>query len=399
MDAATLSNLTQFGFAIAAQNIGYLYDHYRPSGASDPLDSANLQGQLNAHFSIDEKLKRWSTYDNPLFTALVDGRVCQSGDYLTTMDHGTYFVATLSTSPGMPNMAVQCGRVVTISRPTSATAQAALMTDWPASIVKKGARGVDESQLPGNIPNPQWEMLLPSVAGVGLDVSDVVTDDMLRLYFIEQAELSGYGWRCAIKQLPPINGSTIYHYAQVVEATGKPVVFRRIISTVGASPALNPVTGAITVATTALAGSSTVTLTAPAGNWYFEAGDMLTIGAVTATVAARTVSALGKFTNVPLAAPLSSGVSAGEAVSVAWVNDYPCKAIVGSFEGRLIDGTTVKVGDTRVMMQVTDSAGRAIPKPTATDKLIMDGVVRSIVTAGIEYAGSDPSIFDVQARG
>lgn len=399
MDAATLSNLTQFGFAIAAQNIGYLYDHYRPSGASDPLDSANLQGQLNAHFSIDEKLKRWSTYDNPLFTALVDGRVCRAGDYLTTTDHGTYFIATLSTSPGMPNMAVQCGRVVTISRPTSATAQAALMTAWPASIVKKGARGVDESQLPGNIPNPQWEMLLPSVAGIGLDVSDVVTDDLLRLYFVEQAELSGYGWRCAIKQLPPINGSTIYHYAQVVEATGKAIVFRRIVSTGGANPATNPVTGAITVSSAASVGASTITLNAPAGNWTLEPGDKLTIGANVVTVASRVVSASGKFTAVPLSSALTEAVTVGQAVAVTWVNDFPCKAIVGSFEQRLIDGTTIKIGDTRVMMQTSDSSGRSIPKPTALDKIIMDGITRSIVTAGVEYAGSEPAVFDVQARG
>ena len=289
--------------------------------------------------------------------------------------------------------------MVTISRPTSATAQAALMIAWPASIVKKGARGVDESQLPGNIPHPQWEMLLPSVAGVGLDVSDVVTDDLLRLYFIEQAELSGYGWRCAIKQVPPINGATIYHYAQVVEATGKPIVFRRIVSTGGASPALNPVTGAISVAIAALAGASTVTLTAPVGNWFLEVGDVLTIGAVTATVAARMVSASGKFTNVPLTAPFSAGVSAGATVSVTWINDFPCKAIIGSFENRLVDGTTVKVGDVRVMAQTVDTSGRAIPKPTATDKLIVDGVAKVVVNANAQFAGSDPAIFDVQARG
>lgn len=185
----------------------------------------------------------------------------------------------------------------------------------------------------------------------------------------------------------------------VLKRTGKPIVFRRIVSTGGANPASNPVTGAITVATAAGVGASAVTLNAPAGNWFLEAGDVLAIGANTVTVAARTVSASGKFTAVPITPALGADITGGQSVAVTWVNDFPCKAIVGSFEQRLIDGTTVKVGDTRVMMQTTDSSGRSIPKPTALDKIIMDGVTRSIVTAGVEYAGADPAVFDVQARG
>jgi hypothetical protein len=270
------------------------------------------------------------------------------------------------------------------------------MTAWPASVVRKGSRGVDESRLPGHIANPQWEMLLPAVSGVGLDVADVVNDDLLRLYFIEQAEHSGYGWRCIIKQLPPINGSTIYHYAQVVEATGKPVVFRKVTNTGGA---INPVSGAITVSTSAAIGASTVTLTAPVGTWALEAGDTFTNAGTVHTVTARTVSASGKFTNVPITPALAASMTAGQGVAFSWGNDYACKGIVGAFEASLIDGTLIKVGDARVLMQVTDSAGRTIPKPTATDKLIMDGIPRTIVTAGVQYAGSDPAVYDVQARG
>lgn len=400
MNAADLDQLTQMGFAIAAKNIGYLYDHYRPAGASDPLDDGNLQGQLNAHFSIDEKLKRWSSYDNPLFTALVDGRVCQSGDYLTATGHGTYFIATLSTSPGMPILAVQCGRTVTISRPTSATSAAALMSAWPASIVRKGSRGTDESQLPGNIANPQWEMLLPAVAGVGLDVADVVSDDLLRLYFIEQAEHSGYGWRCAIKQLPPINGSTIYHYAQVVEATGKAIVFRRIVSTGGANPATNPVTGAITVGAVASIGATAVTLNAPAGNWTLEPGDRLTIGANVVTVATRTIAASGKFTAVPLSTALTEAVTVGQAVAVVWTNDFPVKAIIGSYESNAIDGTLVLVTDTRVLMQPNDVNGRPIPKPRAkADQIIIDGAARAVMNSNAQFSGESIALFDTQARG
>lgn len=187
----------------------------------------------------------------------------------------------------------------------------------------------------------------------------------------------------------------------VLKRTGKPIVFRRIVSTGGANPASNPVTGVITVATGASVGASTITLNAPAGNWTLEPGDSLTIaGDATAyTVTSRVLSASGKFSNVPVSPALAAPAMSGAVVSVTWVNDYPCKAIVGGFESRLVDGTAVKVGDTRVMMQTSDSSGRSIPKPTALDKIIMDGVTRSIVTAGVEYAGSDPAVYDVQARG
>jgi hypothetical protein len=199
--------------------------------------------------------------------------------------------------------------------------------------------------------------------------------------------------------MPPINGATIYHYAQVVEATGKPITFRRIVSTGGASPALNPVTGAITVSAPAAIGATSVTLTVPVGNWFLESGDVLTIGTNTVTVAARTVSASGKFTAVPLSTALTQALTAGEAVSVAWVNDYAVKAAIGRYDATTVDGTLVRVTDARVLMQTTDSLGRTIPQPQSTDKLIVDGVVKSVVCANAEYAGQVAALFDVQARG
>jgi hypothetical protein len=397
MDGVAIQGKIYGGFAKAASRIGLPFDQYRPSGTGNPLAVGNFLATLPAHFRVDDGLKRFSTYDNPLFATYVDGAQVQPGDYLTHATAGTYFIAGMQ--PLLPILAIQCGRTVTISRPTSATALSALMTAWPASIVRKSARGVDETHLPGNIANPNWEMLLPAVAGVGLDIADVVADDLLRLYFIEQAELSGYGWRCAIKQMPPINGATIYHYAQVVEATGKPITFRRIVSTGGASPALNPVTGTITVSTPAAIGATSVTLTAPVGNWFLEAGDVLTIGSNTVTVAARTVSASGKFTAVPLSTALTQAVTAGEAVSVAWVNDYSVKAAIGRYDATTVDGTLVRVTDARVLMQTTDSLGRTVPQPQSTDKLIVDGVVKSVVCSNAEYAGASVSLYDTQARG
>jgi len=187
----------------------------------------------------------------------------------------------------------------------------------------------------------------------------------------------------------------------VYSALSKTVTFRRMVVTGGANPSSNPVTGAITVQTSATAGASTITLTSPTGAWFIEAGDTFTIAgnATVYTVGARVVSASGKFTNVAISPVLAANATAGAAVTVTWVNDYPAKAIVSGYDYKLIDGTTITVKDLRVLMQPTDTASRTISTPTPLDRIIIDGSSRAVGMSSPQYAGSVISLWDVQAKG
>lgn len=187
----------------------------------------------------------------------------------------------------------------------------------------------------------------------------------------------------------------------IIGAKGKGIVFRHTVSTGGANPASNPVTGAIAVQANASAGASIITLTAPVGNWTLEPGDKFTIaGDVTVyTVGARTLSASSKFTNVPFSPVLTANATAGAAVTMTWTNDYPTTAFIGSYDARLIDGTTITVKDLKVMMQTIDTSGRTIPNPAPIDRVIIDGAARAVGVVSPKYAGPNVSMWEIQAKG
>lgn len=195
-------------------------------------------------------------------------------------------------------------------------------------------------------------------------------------------------------------------YVKASSKVGTAVVFRRVTSTGGASPATNPVTGAITVATAALAGASSVTLTAPVGRWMVVAGDkftvpgddtVYTIGAQ--VIGTSTATAPGVFANVPISPALASDVAAGAAVTVTWLNDFPCRAQVLAYRAELIANSTVGAKDVKVRLPTTDNAGRTLPMPVALDKVQIGGAWRSIGIVQPEFQGAGACWFDCQAKG
>ena len=380
MDGATAHTKALFGYAKAGKYLGSSFAQYRPSSASTPIAIGNKVADVQANFNVDPKLTKFSSYDNPLFTAWINGTLARFDYFVGSTD--TYFLASMKAEQAP--LAVQCGRTVTVSRPTSATAMTALMTAWPASIVRKSARGADEAHLPGAIPNPNWEMLLPSYAGVPLDIADEIIDDLMRLYSIEQAELSGYGWRCLIKQRPPLNGSTIYHYARVIEALGKSVSLRQTA----------------TIATKAAAGyAAGVTTINLTGTTALAAGDTFTTGVIH-TITAPVTPVAGVLTGVAFTPATTLAIANGATVNISRATDYPVKAIIGSYEAKLIDGSVITVKDLRVMMQPTTTAGAALPTPvTGSDKIVIDGQARTVGVVAPHYAGSTVAIFECQAKG
>lgn len=179
------------------------------------------------------------------------------------------------------------------------------------------------------------------------------------------------------------------------------VVFRKMTKLSGPNPALNPVDGAIAVQANMSLGASTITLTAPSGNWFLRAGDKFTIaGDVTVyTVTAQKVAASGVFASVAFTPALVANATAGAVVTFTWSNDYSVSAVVYPYDAKLIDGTVITARDLRCFLRSVDQSGVTIQPPTNLDRIKIDGVFRSIGMVGSVHSGDDVTIWDCQAKG
>jgi hypothetical protein len=141
---------------------------------------------------------------------------------------GTFFIAAMQ--PLLPILAVECNRTVSITQGGAAP----VAVGWPASVLIESTRGnAPLEDIAGSPSTPHWWMLLPAVSGITLDVSDLVTDDLLRSYFVTAAELTDLGWRCSIQQTTLLSNSVIKHYQTVIGLIGKVVTFRQWTNTGG----------------------------------------------------------------------------------------------------------------------------------------------------------------------
>lgn len=315
MDGVRIQSLAYRGMGKAAQRIGLPFDVYRPAGASSPLASGNkVASALPAHFTADGGYTKPNAYGQATWQAMLDGAQVSVGDYLTG-DPGVFFIA--AKQPLLPILAVGCNRTVSITQGGASP----VAVGWPASVLIARSGGADAIQsTPGAPSNPSWHCLLPAVPGIALDVADLLTDDLLRSYSVDSAELTDLGWRLQISQVTKLTPSVVGHYATLIGLIGKTITLRRITRAGGANP--------------------TVTNT-----------------------------------------------------------DYSVKALVAGYETALIDGTTIKVGDLRVILATTTTTGGAFPAPTATDQIGIDGAFRSIGVVKPLYAGATVAVWDVQAKG
>lgn len=216
MDAATIQTKIYGGYGKAAKVIGYDHDVYRvtpgPGAATNPLQPQNeIVQQLPAAFTLDDKFGKPNKYGNAMWRAYVDGTQVEVGDYLVTDDQTapetqTWFIAEMQ--PVLPILAILCNRVVSLFAPDAETAaginpyggtdaanQTTVMSRWPCSILQgtKGERG--DAELPGDVRNPWWIILLPATSGITIQSRMIATDDIGRRYIISSAELSELGWR------------------------------------------------------------------------------------------------------------------------------------------------------------------------------------------------------------
>lgn len=216
MDAATLQDRIYAGYGRAAKRTGYSFEIHRPASAlSAPIVAPTLIATIPANFLVygsKFQFEKQSSYKQPTYNGLFDARLCRVGDYLYNATHGAYFIAGLAEQ--VPPLCVGCNRTVSITKPGPAKgfgAQAAysgadpavdlaVLTLWPASIIYDARGREHEQDLPLDLRNPFFTILLPVTLGVDIRSGMIVTDDQGRRYIIGAAENSPLGWRISSQQ-------------------------------------------------------------------------------------------------------------------------------------------------------------------------------------------------------
>jgi len=206
MDGITLRDRIYAGMARTAERLGFPYDVFRPDGPGQPLCDENrvVMGLL---VSVNNRgsYEKPHEFGEPVWWSYHDGLQTQPGDYLVG-GMGIFFVASQQDISNM--QLVQCNRTVTVTRPAQPMGKGAvgyggevpasdpvLLTRWPCSCLE-GSKGEENKvDVPLDVKNPWWRMLLPALPGVELQASDVLTDEAGNRYFVNSAELTALGWR------------------------------------------------------------------------------------------------------------------------------------------------------------------------------------------------------------
>ncbi|HUB90955.1 MAG TPA: hypothetical protein VMA74_14615 [Dyella sp.] len=212
MDGNTLQGKLYAGYAAAAQRIGISFAQYRPTVGTPALGIGNQVGSVLAAFDTGPfAFTKPQDYGKATWTCLADGRLLLPGDYLSASS-GTYFIASMQ--PLLPIMAVLCNRTVTVWRPqqqaaigplgyggSTQTNETAIADAFPASVLAASKTGHAPTNLPGDVPDAWYTLLLPGLpGGMQMLAHDVVTDDLNNRYVLSSVELSGLGWRCSMMQ-------------------------------------------------------------------------------------------------------------------------------------------------------------------------------------------------------
>lgn len=210
MDGTKLQTKIYKGYGQAAKRIGFDYQQFRATSASNPLTSTALQ-TLPASFTTNFNYSAPNKYGQATWLGLFDARTFQPGDFLVGRQ-GTFFIAAMQDT--LPIYCVQTNRVVSVLRVSQdapvglgswagdkrATTEVTIMQGWPASIIQGTKGETNEAKLPGDVKTPWWAILMPAWSGVELRTSDIIRDDLDRKYVISSAELTDMGWRITAMQ-------------------------------------------------------------------------------------------------------------------------------------------------------------------------------------------------------
>jgi hypothetical protein len=210
MDGTKLQAKIYKGYGQAAKRIGFDYQQFRATSASNPLMSTALQ-TLPASFTTNFNYSAPNKYGQATWLGLFDARTFQPGDFLVG-HQGTFFVAAMQDT--LPIYCVQTNRVVSVLRVgmdpgvglggwagDTPASEAPLMQGWPASVLQGTKGEANPANLPGDVRTPWWAILMPAWPGIVLRTSDIIRDELGRKYVISSAELTDMGWRCTAMQV------------------------------------------------------------------------------------------------------------------------------------------------------------------------------------------------------
>ncbi len=112
MDGTKLQAKIYIGYGKAAKRIGFDYQQFRATSASNPLSSTALQ-TLSASFTTNFSYSAPNKYGQATWLGMFDARLCLPGDFLVGQQ-GTFFIAAMQDT--LPIYCVQANRVVSVLR-------------------------------------------------------------------------------------------------------------------------------------------------------------------------------------------------------------------------------------------------------------------------------------------
>ena len=209
MDGTKLQAKIYIGYGKAAKRIGFDYQQFRATSASNPLSSTVLQ-TLPASFTTKFTYSAPNKFGEATWLGLFDARQFSVGDFLVGRQ-GVFFIAAMQDT--LPIYCVQANRTVDVLRVgmdvgvglggwagDRRAAEESLMQGWPASILQGTKGETNEAKLPQDVKTPWWAILMPAWPGIVLRTSDIIRDDLNRKYVISSAELTDMGWRITAMQ-------------------------------------------------------------------------------------------------------------------------------------------------------------------------------------------------------
>lgn len=185
--------------------------------------------------------------------------------------------------------------------------------------------------------------------------------------------------------------------ADVIRRNGAPVALRRLAS---AGTRNSPPTLAAPVLDGPVAAGATVlALRGAQAYGRLVAGDTLTLGGQTVTVAAETASrpidaAVPGFDAVPLTTAIAADLPDATPVVPGWAADLAVYAKVQSFPRRLVDGQLIRSRDLSVAIGALPDGS----EPQLSWQLVIGADVRDILDVRPAYYGALIVRWDLQAR-
>jgi len=209
MDGTKLQSKIYIGYGKAAKRIGFDYQQFRATSASNPLSTTALQ-VLPVSFTTNFSYSAPNKYGKADWLGLFDAREFAVGDFLVGRQ-GTFFIAAMQDT--LPILCVQANRTVDVLRVgmdpgvglggwagDRRAGEVAIMQGWPASVLQGTKGETNEAKLPQDVKTPWWSILMPAWPGVVFRTSDIIRDELDRKYVISSAELTDMGWRITAMQ-------------------------------------------------------------------------------------------------------------------------------------------------------------------------------------------------------